>query len=224
VIDLLRSARSLIQKTAIVGYVILLFLCVFVVGGPISVAAEEPNVVDWLNEEQPTSDQPDKFEVETGLEPNTVQEKSPMLLIGQLIFYTLLIVAMIYALIKFLASRQKKLQPNQAIHLIGGTPIGNNKSLQLVKVGGKVYLLGVADQITLIKEFASEDEIGIDDGDQRKSASFSSSLLGLAKKQPAPQPNRHFEQLFHQSLKKQKEKQGQLAQDLVENDQEGRER
>lgn len=212
----------MIQKLTLSGFAVAI-LFMMVVGIPASVAAEEPNVMDWLKEEQPEPDGEtvEIVEPETNEGLNETNAKSPMLLIGQLIFYTLLIIIMIYALIKFLASRQKKLNPNQAIQLIGGAALGNNKSLQLVKVAGKVYLLGVADQITLIKEFASEDEIGIPDGTQGKSTLFANSLLGLTKKQSVPQPKGRFEQLFTQSLDKQKEKQSQLRSELFQNDEEG---
>lgn len=215
----------MIQKLTLSGFAVAILFMV-AIGIPASVAAEEPNVMDWLKEEQPEPDGQivEEIEPETNVGLNETNEKSPMLLIGQLIFYTLLIIIMIYALIKFLASRQKKLNPNQAIQLIGGTALGNNKSLQLVKVGGKVYLLGVADQITLIKEFASEDEIGISEADSGKPALFASSLLGFTKKQSDPDTKGRFEQLFSQSLDKQKEKQNQLRSDLFKNDEEGRDR
>ncbi|WP_404330204.1 flagellar biosynthetic protein FliO [Mesobacillus maritimus] len=210
----------MIRKAVIVGFAICWFLFV---GSSISVEAEEPNVLDWLNEEQ-LDGQPVETDPISNSERNDGKAKSPILLIGQLLFYTLLIVVMIYALIKFLASRQKKLQPNQAIQLIGGTALGNNKSLQLVKVGGNVYLLGVADQITLIKEFSNEEELGSFDAEQKKPVFFSSSIFGSAK-QPANQsPGQGFEQLFQTSLKKQKEKQHQVEHDLFENDREGRDR
>jgi flagellar protein FliO/FliZ len=222
---MLRSVQGLIQKVTLSGFAVAI-LFMMVIGIPASVAAEEPNVMDWLEEEQPEPDGQivEENEPETNAGLNETNEKSPMLLIGQLIFYTLLIIIMIYALIKFLASRQKKLNPNQAIQLVGGTALGNNKSLQLVKVGGKIYLLGVADQITLIKEFASEDELDLSGGNQGKSALFASSLLGLTKKQSDSQSKGQFEQLFTQSLDKQKEKQNQLRSELFQNDEEGRDK
>ena len=174
----------MIRKVALSGFaMVTLFLAMFV--GPSSFAlAEEPNVMDWLDEEQPANQEP-----ETNAALNDDNQKSPMLLIGQLIFYTLLILVMIYGLIKFLASRQKRMEPNQAIHMIGGTALGNNRSLQLVKVGGKVYLLGVADQITLIKEFSDEEEIGTFDDDSRKPAFFTGSLFGSLSKQTETREN-----------------------------------
>ncbi|WP_052948660.1 flagellar biosynthetic protein FliO [Mesobacillus campisalis] len=210
----------MIQKAVMVCLAAALFVCSC---HPFAAAAEEPNVMDWLNEEesgeQPAETAPDTNAGTDNAGPNNAIDKSPILLISQLLFYTLLIVAMIYGLIKFLASRQKKLQPNQAIDLIGGAALGTNKSLQLVKVGGKVFLLGVADQITLIKEFSGEDELGTFENNPKETASFANSLLGLTKKHSQ---SGQFDQLFKQSLNKQRNRQNQLEQDLVPNDKEGR--
>lgn len=195
----------MIQKVALYGIAFVLF---FFVGTPSPVdAEEEPSVIDWLDDEQPNG-QTDGKESEENVELNHSNDKSPVLLIGQLIFYTLIILVLIYGLIKFLALKQKKLQPNQAVNMIGGTSLGNNKSLQLVKVAGKVYLIGVADQITLIKEFSDSDAITTIESDLEKQPTFfTNSWFGFPKKHPHTNQNGDFEQLFNQSLNKQKKKQ-----------------
>lgn len=220
---LLRSAQGLIQKVAIYCSVMILIFFTMIGYTPSPANAEgEPSVVDWLEDGQKNAQSDDK-EPKANDELENANERSPMLLIGQLIFYTIVILVLIYALIKFLAIKQKKLQPNQAISLIGGTTLGNNKSLQLVKVGGKVYLIGVADQITLIKEFSNKEEIRLLESDQdMQSAFFSNSWLGFLKKQREENQKGNFEQLFNQSLNKQKEKQNQLEDDLYDDHKEGR--
>ena len=145
----------MIQKVS--TYVLITALVLFFTALPLSVTAAEPNVNDWLNDEQPKV-QPENVEKDESVELNTANT-SIAKIIGKLVLYTFLILIMIYALIKFLAHRQKNLQPNQAIKLMGGTPLGNNKSLQLVKVGDQLLLIGVGDQVTLLKEFLNEDEI-----------------------------------------------------------------
>ncbi|WP_236406076.1 flagellar biosynthetic protein FliO [Microaerobacter geothermalis] len=70
----------------------------------------------------------------------------------------LLIVVMIFLLKKFLQFRQQQLGEKQWIRILGGLPLGSNKSLQLVQMGNKLYLLGVADSITLIKVIEDEEE------------------------------------------------------------------
>lgn len=213
------------HKVALYGIAVFLFFFVMIAGTPSPAHAEEPSVMDWLDEEKPNGQTKDK-ETNDSVELNHSNEKSPMFLIGQLIFYTLIILVLIYALIRFLALKQKKLQPNQAVNLIGGTALGNNKSLQLVKVGGKVYLIGVADQITLIKEFSNADEINTIESDLEKQPTFfTNSLFSFSKNMPSTSEYGGFDQLFNQSLSKQKEKQNQLEKALFDDTkEEGREK
>jgi flagellar protein FliO/FliZ len=221
----------LIQKYVIAIILVFSFLVVSI---PTSVDAKEPMVSDWVKKKQP-DDKSELEKTEDSPVSNTTEDKSLVVIIIKLIFYTLLILVMIYALIKFLALRQKKLQPNQAVKLMGGTPLGNNKSLQLVKVGEKVYLIGVGDQVTLIKEFSESDEINNIESDLEKQstlftsplANFSTSIVNFSKEKMSnrkgSKPNLSFDHLFNQSLTKQKGKQDQLKQDLneVDEDKEG---
>lgn len=161
-------------------------------------SAETGNVADWLKEDPASETEPAEAEAVPEIE-----EKSFGLIIGQLIFYTLLIVGLIYGLIKFLAMRQKGGQSQRAIQLMGGSPLGQNKSLQLVKVGGQFYLIGVGNEVTLIKEFLEPEEIAAleQDLEQQRPAS---ALFGNNGKAKAPFGN--FEQYFNRSLEKQKER------------------
>lgn len=185
---------------------------------PVSVSAVNSNVIDWVEEEQP-SDKSNIEKKEEINELNTTKDKSVIVVIGQLIFYTLLIIVLIYGLIKFLALRQKSLQPHQAVKLMGGTPLGNNKSLQLVKVGEQFLLVGVGDHVTLIKEFSDPDEINSIENDLDKQPklltnSISSYLKEKISVRMKTKKNNGFEHLFNQSLDKQKVKQDQLKRDL----------
>lgn len=204
----------------------LIFIFSFSIGSlPASVDAKEPMVKDWVEKDQPEGMTDVK---EESSKVTTTGDKSLVVILFKLIFYTLLILVMIYGLIKFLAVRQKKFQPNQAVKLMGGTPLGNNKSLQLVKVGEKVYLIGVGDQVTLIKEFSESDEINSIETDlENQSTLFTSplttistSIVNFSKEKLSnrmeSKPNSSFEHLFKQSLNKQKGKQEQLKQDLNE--------
>lgn len=217
----------MIQKKILYVIAIVLVFSFLVVSIPTSVEAKEPMVTDWVKKEQPEGKTEVK-EKEESTKLNTPEDKSLVVIIFKLIFYTLLILVMIYGLIKFLALRQKKLQPNQAVKLMGGTPLGNNKSLQLVKVGVKVYLIGVGDQVTLIKEFSESDEINsIETSLEKQSTIFTSPLANIStsivnfskekiSKSMETKPNLSFEHLFKQSLNKQKGKQDQLKHDLNE--------
>ena len=190
---------------------------------PVSASAE-PNVADWLQE-----DGADPEQAPTVTEAVVVQEEQSLFgIIVKLVLYTLLILVMIYGLIKFLAVRQQKFQPNQAVKLMGGTPLGNNKSLQLVKVGNQVLLIGVGDQVTLIKEFAESEVPSLDTPNAAKTvAGFTNPLLKLPKWKKGlgeSQSNNagRFDDMFKQSLEKQKQKQQGLKQTLA-NKAEGKE-
>ncbi len=213
----------------------IIFIFSFSIGSiPASVDAKEPTVKDGYEKEQPEG-MTDVKEKEESSKVTTTEDKSLVVILFKLIFYTLLILVMIYGLIKFLAVRQKKFQPNQAVKLMGGTPLGNNKSLQLVKVGEKVYLIGVGDQVTLIKEFSELDEINSIETDLENQstlfasplATISTSIVNFSKeklsKRIETKPNLSFEHLFKQSLNKQKGKQEQLKQDLNEAEAEDKE-
>lgn len=220
----------MIQKRYVKVVAVILFFTLFVMLTPnLANAAKDQTVKDALGEEDQTDEQLEPL-AEDELKPT--QDTSLVAIIIKLIFYTLLILVMIYGLIKFLAIRQKKFQPNQAVKLIGGTPLGNNKSLQLVKVGDKVYLLGVADQVTLIKEFSNTDEISSIESDLEQQPTMlsnpimnlSNSIIDFSKekisKRLESKPTNGFEQLFKQSLNKQKSKQDQLKHDLNKADDE----
>lgn len=49
---------------------------------------------------------------------------------------------------------------NNGIIMAGGVPLGQRKSIQFIKIGGKLYLVGVTDHhISLIDAVENEDEI-----------------------------------------------------------------
>lgn len=219
-----RRTSSLNQKKTFYAAMAVFFLSLFAWFTPAAAyAAADTNVTDWLEEKDSDAEKPAET---VAVEP--VEKQSFVSIIAKLFFFTALIVVLIYGLIKFLAVRQQKLQPNQAVKLMGGTPLGNNKSLQLVKVGGKIYMIGVGDEVTLIKEFTDEMEVGSIEKDLEKQPTlFSNPKFKLPTKlfggtaEPTEiemQSVRGFENLFKQSLSKQKQKQQQFEQRLSESD------
>lgn len=219
----------MIQKNFLtVSTIILLFSFIFF-STPVAVDAAPSNVADWIADDKPDG-QPGEEEREEVVENSPTKDTSLIGIIVKLIFYTLLILVMIYGLIKFLALRQQKMQPNQAVKLMGGTPLGNNKSLQLVKVGEKVLLIGVGDQVSLIKEISDADEINsIEKNLENKPTPLTNSLSTFIKDKINSRTESKstigtggFEHLFSQSLNKQKAKQEKLKRDLTkEDDEEG---
>lgn len=68
------------------------------------------------------------------------------------------ILFLIYVLLKFVTKRNRVFQQGQAIVNLGGTSLGQNKSVQMIKVGKRVLVVGVGESITLLKEIDNEQE------------------------------------------------------------------
>ncbi|WP_394175196.1 flagellar biosynthetic protein FliO [Guptibacillus hwajinpoensis] len=111
------------------------------------------SVKDWLTEDGNAPNQEEKPEEVESADTNI------FFLLLKLVFYTIVVVGLIYLLIRFLSKRQHKLQHHSVFTPIGVTPLGNNKSVQMVKVGNSLYMLGVGDTVNLLKEINDEEEV-----------------------------------------------------------------
>lgn len=69
-----------------------------------------------------------------------------------------LVLFLIYFLLKFVTKRNRVFQQGQAIVNLGGTNVGQNKSVQMVRVGERVLVVGVGESITLLKEIDDTEE------------------------------------------------------------------
>jgi flagellar protein FliO/FliZ len=69
------------------------------------------------------------------------------------------VLMLIYILLKFVTKRNQLFQQGKSIINLGGTSLGQNKSIQLIKVGNRVLVVGVGESISLLKEIESEQEI-----------------------------------------------------------------
>lgn len=62
----------------------------------------------------------------------------------------MIVIGLILLVIKFLASRNRGWGTSRALRSLGGIPLGQNKSLQVVELAGRVYVVGVGEDITLL--------------------------------------------------------------------------
>ncbi|MEK4083622.1 flagellar biosynthetic protein FliO [Psychrobacillus sp. FSL K6-1415] len=77
----------------------------------------------------------------------------------KMVFALLFVIALLYGLLRFVNSRNRTFQTNQLIHNLGGVGVGQGKSLQLMQVGNSIFLVGIGDDITLLKEITNPVEI-----------------------------------------------------------------
>ncbi|MFF2752577.1 flagellar biosynthetic protein FliO [Psychrobacillus sp. NPDC058041] len=77
----------------------------------------------------------------------------------KMIFALLFVILLLYGLLRFVNSRNKSFQQNQLIQNLGGVGLGQGKSVQLLQAGNALLLVGIGEDITLIKEITDPEEI-----------------------------------------------------------------
>ncbi|MBH0229284.1 flagellar biosynthetic protein FliO [Halobacillus yeomjeoni] len=85
-------------------------------------------------------------------------ESSPSLVwtILRLILVLLFILALIYGLLKFFNKKNKLFNRNRTMENLGGMTLAPNRSVQAVRIGEKVYILGVGESVQMITEIEDE--------------------------------------------------------------------
>ena len=77
------------------------------------------------------------------------------------------VIALLYMVLRFINKKSKAYQKGSAIKNLGGTGLGSNKSIQLVKIGSRIFIVGVGENVQLLAEITDEDDIqAILDNDQ----------------------------------------------------------
>ena len=66
-------------------------------------------------------------------------------MIGALIF----VIAILYFLLKFVNKKNQSYQQNRIVQHLGGTSLGANRSVQIVKAGKQILILGVGEDVKL---------------------------------------------------------------------------
>ncbi len=126
-----------------------------------------------------------------------------------------IVLGLIYFLLKFLQKRNKMFQQVRAMENLGGISLGSNKSIQMVKIGSKVYVIGVGNDVNMLTEIDDPKFIEeLENKEQNPSqlnASFQ-SLFQQLRNNKGKQPNKQnestihsFKQLFNDELKTMKE-------------------
>jgi flagellar protein FliO/FliZ len=77
----------------------------------------------------------------------------------KVILVLIIMVGLIVLLIYFLSQKNKSWMSNRGVRLLSGLPLGQNKSLQVVQVGRKIYLVGVGENVHLIDKVDDADEV-----------------------------------------------------------------
>jgi flagellar protein FliO/FliZ len=70
----------------------------------------------------------------------------------------ILIIALLYFVLKYLSKKTKMHQAGGPIHALGGHSLGNNRSLQMVMIGETLYIVGVGEDVNLIRTIPPGEE------------------------------------------------------------------
>jgi flagellar protein FliO/FliZ len=139
---------------------LIIFACLFLlgVGGTAVTAAEtfNGNVKDCIDHpdkcQDPGTSTKDKSNATNDVSGVNVWDYIKML------FALLFVIVLIYYLIKFINKKSQSFQDSKLIQHLGGSPLGGNRSIQLVKVGDRIFILGVGENIELLKEINDQEE------------------------------------------------------------------
>ncbi len=108
---------------------------------------------------------PDNCQDET---PTTEAQEKPELTEGQglgiwdylkMLFALLFVLALLIFVLKFINKRSLNYQQNSLVRNIGGVNLGAQKSVQLVQIGKSIFVVGVGEDVQLIKEIENPEEI-----------------------------------------------------------------
>lgn len=124
-----------------------------------SAALQNSSVSECLeNPEQCAENEPER---QSGTQPDAEQAPSVgidvfdvLRMVAALVF----VVVLLYALLKFLSKKSRSFQETQLVQHLGGTSLGANRSVQVVKVGERVLVLGIGEDVSLLKEIDDEAE------------------------------------------------------------------
>ncbi|MCO7125985.1 flagellar biosynthetic protein FliO [Sporolactobacillus shoreicorticis] len=142
--------------------IIALFILIFFCVGHSSVSyadSENGTVKDWIENGQkaqktsPNSSDTQKTKSVTGTSTNL------FVTFIKLFFALLIVLALIYLLYHFVAKRSGRFAQVAALKNMGGVSLGTNRSLQLVRVGDEILVVGVGETVQLLKEIKDPEVI-----------------------------------------------------------------
>lgn len=76
----------------------------------------------------------------------------------QLIISLALVLGLIY-LFFWILRKKNRLTNSKLYNHLGGIPLGQNKSVQIIEIGNKIYVLGVGEDISTISILESDEEV-----------------------------------------------------------------
>lgn len=208
--------------------IILVFITISLLFPTVSYAST--TVDEWLNNSQSEdspSDEPagDSFESPAEEGTTEVSSSTPSLagMIVKLVFVLLLILGLIYGLLKFFNQKNKIFSRNRTMENLGGMNLAPNRSIQAVRIGEQVFILGVGDTVQMVTEVTDENtKSSLIHREQQTQASqlgkrwFTKFSKKDSESQSTSPSTLQFQQLFENQLNDMKQKSKQARRDKQE--------
>ena len=171
---------------------------------PYDVSIASPNVQDCLENsedcEEENFDQDKDSNKENDFLTENNSNDSLLLNVIRMVFALFLVLALIYIAIRFIGKRNNLLNDARSMENLGGISLGPNRSIQIVRVGGKFYLIGVGENVELLEEVTDEQLIESLMKDQEQSTGVIQTILGKKRKNDRTQNKTDFKKLFKTEL------------------------
>ncbi|WP_107942292.1 flagellar biosynthetic protein FliO [Metasolibacillus fluoroglycofenilyticus] len=149
----------MLKNKSLHAYFFVMLLVLIAVFSPTEAyAAQDGYVIDHLKN-SPSSDDIDA-ETDAATDENAPASGSFSLWsYMKVLFALILVLALLIGVLRFLNKRNVKYQQNSVVRNVGGLSVGAQKSVQIIQVGNHLYMIGVGDNVQLLKELSDEEEI-----------------------------------------------------------------
>ncbi|MFF2482639.1 flagellar biosynthetic protein FliO [Paenibacillus sp. NPDC058071] len=76
------------------------------------------------------------------------------------VFFSLaIVIVLIVFVMKWLSQRNRVWGTNRSVRSLGGVALGQNNSLQVVELAGKIYVVGVGENVTLLDKVEDAEQV-----------------------------------------------------------------
>ncbi|HEU5140239.1 MAG TPA: flagellar biosynthetic protein FliO [Bacillales bacterium] len=201
---------------------ILLLMAAFVVmmvSAGIAEAAEGDggSVADHFQKDSPDDSGSHQNQSQKEKPPVTKTSGTVWMFVKVLLVLTV-VIALIYLLLRFVNARTKSYTQGRTIQNVGGVSVGSNRSVQLVKVGERVFVVGVGDSVSLLKEIDDATEVaGLLDENRHEDVidhSIWKFRDWMKKSQGAESHGTNFKKMLEGRLKQMKQDRKEAAEQL----------
>jgi flagellar protein FliO/FliZ len=91
--------------------------------------------------------------------PGSLGSGDSLLMVVKVILVLAFIIILFYVLMRYVAKKNKGTMFGNSIRSLGGVPLGQNKSIQIVEIGHSLFVVGVGENIQLLDKIIDADEV-----------------------------------------------------------------